>query len=166
MQPATSQAAVNHSNLPDLCIPIICRHLGQGGATPIVRVRAVNHAFHDQSRKALAEAIHEELTQVDHIRVQDAETRLALFRRSLRLLDAKEYLPQHSRLPLLQQLCRIVNTLPGQLFTAAWTAMVARFNAESDTLRSQLQPAMDKCAGRVELYGDGGARFTFKTPAW
>lgn len=78
----------------------------------------------------------------------------------------KHYLPEPARLPILLELCRIVSSLTNKEFNAGWRALVAQFNAESDVMRSQLQPAMDRCGGNVELYGDGGVDFAFKTPAW
>ena len=78
----------------------------------------------------------------------------------------KRYLPELTRLPILLELCRIVNTLPNQAFNTGWRAMVAQFNSESAEMRTHLQPAMDRCGARVELYGDGSVEFAFKGPAW
>ena len=166
MHPFNTAPAFSYSDLPVLCIPVICRQLGQAGPAPVVRIRTVNHDFHDHSRTALAEAIHEQLKQVTSTRFEKPETRLDLFRRPLRALKDKDYLPAHFRQAVFSELCRIVNTLPNQFFHSGWRELVGQFNSESEAMRNALQADMDKCAARVELYGDGGVNFNFKSPAW
>lgn len=166
MHPTTSRPAVSFSDLPTLCIPIICRQLGLPGPAPIVRIRTVNQDFHDHSGHALAESILQRLKAVDYRTVVSSEERLRIFQHYLQSMTNKNYLPDHARRPILSELCRIVTSLGSTDFNSAWRDMVAQFNSESVELRLHLQAPMDRNAGKVELYGDGSVAFTFKTPAW
>ena len=166
MHPTTSTPAVSFSDLPTLCIPIICRQLGLSGPAPIVRVRTVNQDFHDHSGHALAESILRRLKAVDYRTVESPEERLRIFQHYMQSMTNKNYLPEQARRPILSELCRIVTSLANKQFHSAWCDMVAQFNSESAELRAQLQPDMDRNGAKVDLYDDGGVEFTFKTPAW
>jgi hypothetical protein len=166
MLPAATSSSASFSDIPVLCIPVICRQLGKSGSRPIVRIRTVNYDFYTESRIPLAESIHEELKAINHHSVPEPAARLGRFRHFLNAVKNKDYLPERLRLPILRQLSRIVITLANKEFHSAWRDMVDQFNSESEEVRSQLQADMDKNAGKCELYGDGGVAFTFKTPAW
>ena len=166
MHPATTTHAARFSDLPTLCIPIMCRQLGLSGPAPIVRVRTVNQDFHEHSGHALAESIFGRLKAVNYRTIESPVERLRIFQQYLQSMTKKNYLPEPARLPILRELCRIVNSLANKEFNSAWRDMVAQFHSESDEMRAQLQADMDACGGRCELYGDGGVAFTFKTPAW
>lgn len=166
MNSSAITSAASYSDLPTLCIPVICRQLGQSGPQPILRVRTVNQDFHDHSAHALADSILRHLKTVNFRTTESPAERLRIVGQNLTSMTNKHYLPEPARLPILLELCRIVSSLTNKEFNAGWRALVAQFNAESDVMRSQLQPAMDRCGGNVELYGDGGVDFAFKTPAW
>lgn len=164
MQPTNTTRSVSYSDLPTLCIPVICTQLG--GSKPIVRIRTVNQDFHAHTRIPLAESILQELKAINYLTSKEPAERLRQFRHYLGAVREKNYLPERFRLLILCELCRIVNTLPNEHFISAWRDMVAQFNTESEEMRAQLQAAMDANAGRCELYGDGGVAFVFKKPAW
>jgi len=166
MLPVTTTPVAIFPDLPTLCIPIICRQLGLSGPAPIVRVRTVNQDFHDHSGQPLAESILRRLNAVNYTTVESAVERLRIFQHYLQSMKNKNYFPEHARRAILSELCRVVNSLGNAAFHSAWREMVAQFNSESDQMRAQLQAVMDRNAGRVELYGNGGVEFTFKTPAW
>lgn len=166
MHASSATSTTSYSDLPTLCIPTICQQLGSSGPAPIVRVRTVNQDFHDHSRSALAGAILQQLKAVHYQSIPSSTERLRQFRHYLRTTAKKEYLPAHLRHGIFVELCRIVSSLANSDFHSGWRDMVAAFNSESGEMRAQLQAAMDQSAGRVQMYGDGGVAFTFKTPAW
>lgn len=166
MHPVSTTAAVSYSDLPTLCIPIICRQLGRSGPAPIVRVRTVSQDFHEHSGHALAESIFQRLKAVDHHTVEEGGERLRIFQHYLQSMTNQVYLPDHARLPILKELCRIVSSLGNTNFNSAWRDMVAQFNSESVELQVHLQDAMDRNAGKVDLYGNDNVAFIFKKPIW
>ena len=166
MHPSSATSTTSYSDLPTVCIPVICQHLGSSDPKPIVRVRTVNHDFHDHSVHAVAQSVLRHLEAITYRTIESPAERLRIVQHYLGSMTDKSYLPDAARRQILLELCRIVNSLASQQFNSGWRAMVAQFNSESDEMRTQLQPAMDRCGARVELYGNGGVNFAFKSPAW
>jgi len=163
MQPTTNNTSTSYADLPILCTSLICTHLAATGSAPLVRVRSVNQDFFQESRIPLAKSVIKELKGVVYESLPKEEDRLRMFNKYLRYLNSTNGLPDRLRFAVLKELCRIVTSLPNQFFDAAWRGLVARFNAESDTVRVELRTDMNKAWEKGDLYGDDSTGFEFKT---
>ena len=163
MQPTTNNTSTSYADLPILCTSLICTHLAATGSAPLVRVRSVNQDFFLETRIPLAESVVKELKGVVYESLPKEEDRLRMFNKYLRYLNSTNGLPDRLRFAVLKELCRIVTSLPNQFFDAAWRGLVARFNAESDTVRVELRTDMNKAWEKGDLYGDDSTGFEVKT---
>ena len=163
MQPTTNNTSTSYADLPILCTSLICTHLAATGSAPLVRMRSVNQDFFQESRIPLAKSVIKELKGVVYESLPKEEDRLRMFNKYLRYLNSTNGLPDRLRFAVLKELCRIVTSLPNQFFDAAWRGLVARFNAESDTVRVELRTDMNKAWEKGDLYGDDSTGFEVKT---
>ena len=165
MQPTRDIGSTSYSDLPIVCTSRICEHVAASGSAPIVRVRSVNQDFFQESRIPLAKAVITELKAVIWQNFPDEAARLRAFKQYLGYVKRTDALPYKLRYAVLKELSRIVDTLPNDHLRDAWRNMVAQFNAEPDAMRLALRVDMNKLKNRLELYGDGGIKFEFKTVA-